>query len=105
MGQEPKFCPSFIVYVQCVLTYCASTVFKAELLYCNFRTATARGKAEQADVAAVHAREDGQMAVKCAHQYQNQIESATPAPNPNQQRPEPFFKGNLHDVRVRDEPV
>ncbi len=44
-------------------------------------------------MAAIHAREDGQGAVKCAHQYQNEIESATPAPNPNQLKPEPFFKG------------
>ena len=34
-----------------------------------FRTATARGKAEQADIAAVHAREDAQMAVNCAKQF------------------------------------
>jgi len=33
------------------------------------RTATARGKAEQADIAAVHAREDAQMAVNCAKQF------------------------------------
>jgi len=33
------------------------------------RTATARGKAEQADIAAVHAREDAQMAVSVAKQF------------------------------------
>ena len=41
----------------------------------------------------MHAREDGQAAVKSAQQYQNEIDLATPAPNPNQLRPEPFFKG------------
>ena len=30
---------------------------------CICRTATARGKAEQADIAAVHAREDAQLAI------------------------------------------
>jgi hypothetical protein len=34
-----------------------------------FRTATARGKAEQADVSAWHAREDAKAAVGCAKQY------------------------------------
>merc|ERR1719510_1467160 len=33
------------------------------------RTATARGKAEQSDIAAVHAREDAQYAVNCAKDY------------------------------------
>jgi junctophilin len=34
-----------------------------------FRTATARGKAEQADIAAMHARDDGKTAVGCAKEY------------------------------------
>lgn len=33
------------------------------------RTATARGKAEQADIAAVHAREDAQTAVVCSKEF------------------------------------
>jgi hypothetical protein len=33
------------------------------------RTATARGKAEQADIAAVHAREDAQSAVICSKEF------------------------------------
>ncbi|CAG0879018.1 unnamed protein product, partial [Darwinula stevensoni] len=33
------------------------------------RTATARGKAEQADIAALHAREDSEVAVVCAKQF------------------------------------
>ncbi len=64
------------------------------------RTATARGKAEQADMAAIHAREDGQNAIKCAQQYQHEIETATPQTNPNQLRPEPFFRGNLPSLRI-----
>ena len=60
-----------------------------------FRTATARGKAEQADLAALQARNDGQSAVKSAHLYQEEIESATPAPDPNTLRPEPMFQGML----------
>ena len=35
------------------------------------RTATARGKAEQADIAALHAREDAQSAGLCSKQYQS----------------------------------
>ena len=35
----------------------------------NFRTATARGKAEQADMAAIHAREDSQMSVGVSQEF------------------------------------
>ena len=35
----------------------------------NFRTATARGKAEQADIAAIHAREDSQMSVGVSQEF------------------------------------
>lgn len=65
-------------------------------IFSFFRTATARGKAEHSDIAAVHAREDGQIAVKMAQQYQNEIDSVTPKPNPNQLRPEPIFAGQYN---------
>ena len=38
-------------------------------MYCLYRTATARGKAEQADIAGCHAREDAQIAVNCAKEF------------------------------------
>merc|ERR550532_226083 len=41
------------------------------------RTATARGKAEQSDIAAVHAREDAQYAVNCAKDYGAAEDSTT----------------------------
>ena len=63
------------------------------LSFSALRTATARSKAEQADIAAINAREDGQLAVKCAQKYQDEIDSATVPPDPNTLRPEPFFKG------------
>ena len=34
-----------------------------------FRTATARGKAEQSDIASMHAREDAQVAKECSTEY------------------------------------
>ena len=34
-----------------------------------FRTATARGKAEQSDIASMHAREDAQIAKDCSLEY------------------------------------
>ena len=42
-----------------------------------FRTATARGKAEQADIAALHARDDGKVAVSCAKEYGGDLVPAT----------------------------
>ena len=45
----------------------------------------------------MQARNDGQAAVKSAHLYQEEIESATPAPDPNTLRPEPIFQGNLKE--------
>ena len=35
----------------------------------NNRTATARGKAEQSDIASMHAREDAQIAKECSAEY------------------------------------
>lgn len=46
-----------------------------------FRTATARGKAEQADIAAIHAKEDAEHAVVCAKQYQEEIDKVNVDPN------------------------
>ena len=57
-----------------------------------FRTATARGKAEQSDIASMHAREDAQVAKECSTEYgatsnlvtSNEIDGATsnaPAPS------------------------
>ena len=43
--------------------------YSALIIIFFFRTATARGKAEQADIAAVHAREDAQMAVSVAKEF------------------------------------
>ena len=43
------------------------------------RTATARGKAEQADIAALHARDDGKTAVGCAKEYAGDLVPVTPA--------------------------
>ena len=48
-------------YVGTYLNWCTNIIY--------FRTATARGKAEQSDIAAVHAREDAQYAVNCAKDY------------------------------------
>ena len=50
-----------------------------------FRTATARGKAEQSDIASMHAREDAQVAKECSTEYgaasnlvtSNEIDGAT----------------------------
>ena len=44
-----------------------------------FRTATARGKAEQADMAAHHARDDGKVAVQCAKEYAGDLVPVTPS--------------------------
>lgn len=43
------------------------------------RTATSRGKAEQADIAALHARDDGKVAVQCAKEYAGDLVPLTPA--------------------------
>ncbi len=43
------------------------------------RTATARGKAEQADIAALHARDDGKTAVGCAKEYAGDLVPVTPS--------------------------
>ena len=45
----------------------------------RFRTATARGKAEQADIAAMHARDDGKTAIQCAKEYAGDLVPFTPS--------------------------
>ena len=56
-------------YVGTYLNWCTNIIY--------FRTATARGKAEQSDIAAVHAREDAQYAVNCAKDYGAAEDSTT----------------------------
>ena len=45
-------------------------------LLCICRTATARGKAEQADIAAVHAREDAQLAIGVSQAFGGTVATA-----------------------------
>lgn len=51
--------------------------FLVKYSFTPHRTATARGKAEQADIAALHARDDGTSAIQSANQY-----SVDPPPQP-----------------------
>ena len=48
-------------------------------LWIVYRTATARGKAEQADIAAMHARDDGKTAVHCAKEYAGDLVPFSPS--------------------------
>ena len=45
-----------------------SRKYKTCILF-SLRTATARGKAEQSDIASMHAREDAQIAKDCSLEY------------------------------------
>ena len=46
-----------------------------------YRTATARGKAEQSDIASMHAREDAQIAKECSLEYGANTASPTSPSN------------------------
>ena len=53
------------------------------------RTATARGKAEQADIASMHAQEDGQAAEQSSKQYSNGVQGEKPIKKSQPTKEEP----------------
>lgn len=59
-------------------------------MLCTYRTATARGKAEQSDIASMHAREDAQMAKESSLEYGSTANSGATVPSGEANAPSNF---------------